>query len=235
MWKIEEILHAHPGTNMRLGWLPKTAPFVGFKRARQLAMEAIRTADADDVEELHTIRSQKAKTEEAAVAKWADRYYQAPRTSSAYQSLLTEPPDGKPHYATLARPPTRRESATLLSNATHPQAPPKLEAKFSRRTYTTFYRLITGHAFTGEYTRRFLPQHTPEQVACPCGEPVQTVEHVLLHCPLHETPRHKHITASGRPHTLAQILKNPTQVSGVLSFLEESGACAKPRAAWEPG
>ncbi|KAF8480401.1 hypothetical protein DFH94DRAFT_742599 [Russula ochroleuca] len=55
--------------------------------------------------------------------------------------------------------------------------------KFSRLTRSTFYRVVTGHAFIGEYTRRFYPRHTREQIACPCGEPIETVEHVLLHCP----------------------------------------------------
>jgi hypothetical protein len=45
------------------------------------------------------------------------------------------------------------------------------------------YRLITGHAFIGAYTQHFFDQHTPEQIACTCGELVQTVEHILLDCP----------------------------------------------------
>ena len=45
---IEDTLRAHPNLNIRLGWLPKAAPFVGCKSARQLALEAVRTAALDE-------------------------------------------------------------------------------------------------------------------------------------------------------------------------------------------
>jgi hypothetical protein len=109
------------------------------------------------------------------------------------------------------------------------------KVKFSRTTHTTLFRFITGHAFTGEFTQRFYPQHTQDDVACPCGEPLQTVEHVLLHCPLYITARRRHLAANGRPRTLPQLFANSKHVQEVLRFLEETGACAKPRARWEPG
>jgi hypothetical protein len=39
--KIGEIITAYPNTNIKLLWLPRTTSFVGFKRAKQLALEAI--------------------------------------------------------------------------------------------------------------------------------------------------------------------------------------------------
>jgi hypothetical protein len=83
------------------------------------------------------------------------------------------------------------------------------QAKFSCATYFTFYRITTGHAFVGEYTQRFYAPHTPEQIACPCGEPIQTVEHVLTACPIYNDARHRHLSANGRPCTLAQLFTNP--------------------------
>jgi hypothetical protein len=71
------------------------------------------------------------------------------------------------------------------------------------------YRFVTGHAFVEEYTQRCFPQHTPEQVACPCGAAVQTVEHMLLRCPIHTTARLKHLTMFGRPNNLSQLFANP--------------------------
>jgi hypothetical protein len=61
MEKLDEILRTHPDINISLSWLPKTAPFVGFKRARQLALEAIRTAEATAAEEPHTYRKQRVQ------------------------------------------------------------------------------------------------------------------------------------------------------------------------------
>ena len=73
------------------------------------------------------------------------------------------------------------------------------------------------------------PDHTPEQVACPCGEPVQTVEHMLIECPLHNVARRKHLTASGRPRNLSQLFNHPQRVVALLRFLEETGVCAEPQ------
>ncbi|KAI0005579.1 hypothetical protein BJV74DRAFT_234657 [Russula compacta] len=97
------------------------------------------------------------------------------------------------------------------------------------------YRIITGHAFIGSYTQRFYPNHTPDQVACQCGEPVQTVDHLLLVCPLHKAARHKHLTARGRPRNLPQLFNYPKRVVALLRFLAETGICAKLRTEWEPG
>jgi hypothetical protein len=107
--------------------------------------------------------------------------------------------------------------------------------KFSRLTYATVLRYITAHAFTGEYTQRFYPPHTQEQIACPCGKPLQTVEHVLTECPLYAAARRRHLTANGRPRTLPQLFANSKRVQDVLRFVEETGACIKPWERWEPG
>jgi Reverse transcriptase (RNA-dependent DNA polymerase)/Endonuclease-reverse transcriptase len=240
MERIDEILRLHPVTDFRLSWLPKTAPFVGYKRARQLALEAIRVAEPTTAEdaEPRTIRKQREESKAAAVDAWAERWHQSHRTSLAYRTALTRPPDGKPH-PTFIVPPTEQAQGPTAEEPNHgtqgPGEPRAKKAKFSRKTFATFYRIITGHAFIGAYTQRFFPQHTPDQVACPCGEPIQTVEHVLLHCPIYNAPRRKHLTANGHPRNLTQLFTNPKRAVQMLGFLEETGACATPRAAWEPG
>jgi hypothetical protein len=188
----------------------------------ELALDAIRIANPTDIIEPQTINSQKEKSKDAAIAAWATKWHQSPHTSKAYQTALTTPPDGKPHHTFhAARAHTRTD-----------ETPPD---KFSRLTHSTLYRFITGHAFTGEYTRRFFPQHTQEQIACQCGEPLQTIEHVLLHCPLYTAACRRHLTVSGRPRSFPQLLENPERVQSLLRFLEETKACNKPRAEWEPG
>jgi hypothetical protein len=76
--KVDELLDAHPNANIWLLWLPRTLPSVGFKTAKQLSLEAIRTADLRDVEEPHTIKDQQKKTKEIAIATWAERWHQTP-------------------------------------------------------------------------------------------------------------------------------------------------------------
>ena len=65
--RIGELINAHLNLNIQLLWLPRTAPSVSFKRAKQLALEAIHTANLRDIEELHTIKDQKKKTKAAAI------------------------------------------------------------------------------------------------------------------------------------------------------------------------
>ena len=231
--KLGEILNAHPNTDVILQWLPRKIHFAGFRRAKQMALNAIRTAVTADLRKLATIKKQKKTARDSATATWAERWHVAPRTSLAYRTALRAPPDGRPHHT--FQPERAREKAQKANpQTTHPRGQENL-AKFSRLTHSTFYRFVTGHAFTGEYTQRFYPLHTQEQLACPCGEPIQTVEHMLLHCPRYTAARRKHLTASGRPRTLPQLFDKPERVLETLWFLEETGACAKPRERWEPG
>ena len=220
--KLGELLTTYPDTQVRLQWLPRKVPFVGFRRARQLAFEAIRTADPTDLHEPQSIKKQKDDAKRAVIATWEGRYYSNPRSSMAFKTALRSPPDGKAHHTFNIKKPTEHNGD-------------RDKVKFSRLTYSTLLRFITGHAFTGEYTKRFYPRHTREQIACPCGEALQTIEHVLTECPLYTATRRRHLNANGRPRTLPQLFANSKRVQEVLRFLEETGACAKPRARWEPG
>jgi hypothetical protein len=77
---------------------------------------------------------------------------------------------------------------------THPcnNSDKKPPDEFSHLTHSTLYRFIMGHAFAGGYTQHIFPQHTPEQIAFQCGEALQTVEHVLFHCPLFTAACQRH-------------------------------------------
>ena len=101
--KTGELIDSHPNMNIRLLWLPRNNPTVGFKRAKQLAFEAIRTADLRDVEGPHTIGNQKRTAKEEAINTWAERWYQSPRSSLAYKTALTKPPDGRTHPTFLIK------------------------------------------------------------------------------------------------------------------------------------
>jgi len=142
--------------------------------------------------------------------------------------------DGK-HHPTFQPTREKPHPGTNADNApARTDQEDQAKAKFSRLTHTTLYRFITGHAFTGEYTQRFYPRHTPDQVACPCGSPIETVEHVLMHCPLYLDARRKYLFANGRPRLFHRIFNHSERVCDVLCFLEETGACARPRATWDP-
>ena len=226
--KLGELFTSHPNIAITLQWLPKKIHFSGFRRAKQKALSAIQTTAATDIPaEPPSIKKLKESARDNAIAAWAEKWHLAPRTSLAYRTALRTPPDGKAHHTF--------HPEQLINKRPEQKRGEKKLVKFSRLTHSTFYRFVTGHAFTGEYTQRFFPLHTQDQLACPCGEPVQTIEHVLLHCPCYTDARQKHLTAQGRPRTLPQLFDKPERVIGMLRFLEETGACTKPRERWEPG
>ena len=97
MKSLSVILTHHLNTNIVFLWLPRKITFIGFKRAKQLALEAICIANLTEIIEPHTINNQKEATKEAAIAAWGNKWNKLPHTSKAYQTALTSPPDGKSH------------------------------------------------------------------------------------------------------------------------------------------
>ena len=97
MKSLSVILTYHPNTNIIFLWLPRKITFIEFKRAKQLALEAIYIANLAKIIEPHTINNQKEATKEAAIAVWGNRWNKLPHMSKAYQTALTSPPDGKPY------------------------------------------------------------------------------------------------------------------------------------------
>ena len=137
---VGELFDAHPDMN--------SSGSLGTSHGRlQLALEAIRTADLKDTEEPLSIKKA-TTTKTTAVATWAERWHQVPRSPLAYQITLTKPPDRRLHPTFLVR---------------------QDAAKFSCLNLYTMYLIITGHAFLGSYTQQFFPQHTQEQITCPCA------------------------------------------------------------------
>ena len=230
---LGELFTTYPNIQVRLQWLPRKVPFIGFQRARQLAFEAIHIAVPTEILKPQSIKKQKETTKHMVIATWEDRYYSNPRSSMAFKTALQSPSDGKTHHTFNISPSPGERHGNAGPNK-HPRDQEN-KAKFSRLTHSTLLRYITGHAFTGEYTKRFYPLHTQEQITCPCGEPLQTVEHMLTECMLYTATRRRYLTTNSWPRTLPKIFANSKCVQEVLCFLEETGACVKPWARWEPG
>ena len=138
-----------------------------------------------------------------------------------YDSILLPSRSFRPRGITRSRADCKNPHHTFHVTHSSDTEPP---AKFSRLTHSTFYRFITGHAFTGEYTQRFFPQHTPEQIACQCGEPLQTIEHVLFHCtlftaapqtPHSQRPPSKLSTAARKPEARTSAASVPRGDKGL--------------------
>ncbi|KAH9985962.1 hypothetical protein BJV77DRAFT_88935, partial [Russula vinacea] len=154
--RLGDMLTAHPSIDITLHWLPRKIHFVGFRRAKKLAFHAIRMASPADFEEPFSLKKQKEMARTGAIAKWAERWHQAPRTSLAYQTAIRAP-------QTEGRITPFNLKGTKAEDTCSRRASPRTRNtdKFSRLTHSTFYRFVTGHAFTGEYTQRFYPS-TPK-------------------------------------------------------------------------
>jgi hypothetical protein len=88
-----------------------------------------------------------------AITEWQNSWMAAPRLQPAYLALTSPPDDSVPPFI-------------------------KGITKFPRPIVATCIRLLTGHAFTGEYTAPFRPSSFDPH-HCQCGEPLQTAQHVI--------------------------------------------------------
>ncbi|KAH7318831.1 hypothetical protein B0J17DRAFT_584263, partial [Rhizoctonia solani] len=85
-------------------------------------------------------------------------------------------------------------------------------------------QLITGHSFVGEYYQRFVPSESAE---CPCGEVViQTREHILIDCPLHDEARF-HLRRASCSLCIPTLLGTYKGLKAVTCFLSNSNAFSK--------
>jgi hypothetical protein len=82
---------------------------------------------------------------------------------------------------------------------------------------------MTGHAHIGSYYAKFVPD---EEVNCPCGEDLQTCEHVLQACELHEG--HHHLLGdTDQDCNTAKLLGTMDGNECLAAFIEASGAFSK--------
>ncbi|KAF8828234.1 hypothetical protein HHX47_DHR4000457 [Lentinula edodes] len=108
------------------------------------------------------------------------------------------------------------------------QLPPSLKPtkrlkETPREVFGRLTQCRTGHAFLGEYYAQFVPG---ENINCPCGEDLQTREHILRACPRYDNFRHILRKASD-DICLKEILGTEEGIEALTEFLEESGAFTK--------
>jgi hypothetical protein len=92
--------------------------------------------------------------------------------------------------------------------------------------------LTTSHAFIGSFAARF---HPGQPVSCPCGTPLQTVDHVVSHCPLYSDACQEVLHQIDRDSSLAILLVTAQGGAAMARFLKTMRACVAPRQTWNPG
>ena len=101
--------------------------------------------------------------------------------------------------------------------------------KYSRRITSTALQLAVDHAFTGSYAARFRPADPPESLACPCGVPLRTPQHLILQCHRFFTPRlDSGIYSFHRTLRYSQLYSSTQNAHRLLAFLQQSCAVSKP-------
>lgn len=142
-------------------------------------------------------------------------YYREQSKTRAHESWVSEWELGnpKPNLAAVAtrRPPSTRASKFLR------------EFNGSVEITSRTIRALTGHAFMGEYYRRFVPT---ERVKCPCGHRIQTRDHIIMDCVLHENARH-HLRKVTRSLSIPIILGTDKGLTAFAKFLANTDAFSK--------
>jgi ribonuclease HI len=116
---------------------------------------------------------------------------------------------------------TQKTGGYATANHIPPSSSPS--KTFTRTPREVFGRLVqcrTNHGYTGEFRRRFFPD---EDFSCPCGEEVQTREHIVTRCPLYNNKR-SNLRKISRDLWLPVILGTKKGIAALTVFLQESTA-----------
>lgn len=111
-----------------------------------------------------------------------------------------------------------------VSNRFPPSLKPNKQFKeLNRELFGRLVQTRTGHGAFGEYYRRF---HIEETQSCPCGETLQTREHIITECNRYDDER-KILEKVSEGVTLRDVLGTKEGVEALAKFLDKSGAFTK--------
>ena len=199
------ILDTYQRLQIKVSWVPSGKGLNALGRAKSAAASAAKAAtyDADNLPPPLSKDQIRSDTRKEAINQWQAEWTAAPKRQPAYLAL-TEPPDGR-----------------------HPPFVRGLSAH-SRLVFSTGIRLLTSHAFTGEYTARFRP-HSHDPTQCECGEPLQTAHHVIAACPCHAVARLNHILSIPNLPSMSLVFGSEKGGVALGAFIAASQACIRPR------
>ncbi|KNZ72136.1 hypothetical protein J132_04417 [Termitomyces sp. J132] len=93
----------------------------------------------------------------------------------------------------------------------------------SREVFSQLTQCRTKHGFIGEYYARFVPN---KRTDCPCGEHLQTRDHIIQDCRRYET--HREILREADENLdIGNLLGSKEGLRAMAKFLEKSGAFTK--------
>ena len=101
--------------------------------------------------------------------------------------------------------------------------PPSHFYDLPRRLYGLITQARLGHAFIGEYYRRFVPS---EDTECPCGAYFQTRSHILQDCACYSA-HHYILCKVSRDIAPQLVLGKPEGIATLAHFIDKTGAFTK--------
>ena len=200
--KLADLFDRFPLIQTLIGWTPITKGLLPIRRLKSIAAtQALQSRTFPLPPPSKALLRSVSQAE--ATALWQERWRNSLKLQPAYLAL-SSPPDGK--------------------------VPPFIQGLtgFSRPIFTTGIRLLTNHAFTGDYNTRHRPRSNDPH-SCPCGKPLQTVHHVIATCPTFTVARRRHFHPLS-PFTSLSIIFGTKEGGAVLgAFIAETQACMRPR------
>ena len=120
----------------------------------------------------------------------------------------------------------QRPSAFLQANRFTPALKPREHFTHTpRNIYGQLIQCRTGHAFMGEYYSKHVPM---EDRSCPCGELLQSCDHIIATCPTYEDQRQV-LKSTSEDLITSDILGTKEGIEALVKFLRATSAFKKHR------
>jgi hypothetical protein len=202
---VADILFTHEATTISIKWIPGHNKFHPLNRLLEIATAtAARETERAPQPAAATITALKVATRNKALTEWEEIWRKEPRRSPVYRALH-HPPSGEPP-----------EFVVGIASAARP-------------VFCTAIRLLTEHAFTGEYNARHRPR-APDPHGCQCGRVMlQTPTHVVCECHLLREARERTLRPSVADLSPNIIFGTTTGGKALAHFIEETQTCMRPR------
>jgi hypothetical protein len=200
---IMDLLATHPASTCTIRWIPGKASFLPLERLQNIAIDAAARAAPDLIITTPTIEALRVASRQQSITDWEQIWLDDPRTNPAYQALH-HPPSGEPP-----------DFIQGISTS-------------SRPVFCTAIRLLTEHAFTGEYNARHQPR-APDPHGCQCGRAaLQTPTHIIFHCERFRAARDRHLRPVSQTLSPSIIFGTKKGGEALAKFIEETQAGVRP-------
>jgi hypothetical protein len=194
----------NPDMTISIRWIPGKMSFQPLERLQTLAVEATAHAVPDLDLTTPTPTALKIRAKQKALTEWEQVWLDDPCTNPAYRAL---------HHPPSLEPPDFIKGVGTAS----------------RTIFCTAVRLLTEHAFTGEYNARHRPW-APDPHNCECPPaPLQTPTHAIFHCEQTQDARERLLRPVSETLSPNIIFCTKARGEALAAFIKQMQICIRPR------